>query len=125
MPTKESRKQLQGPVSLDVFVNQMANSLGTAAILSSGNLNDLKYYMKDLFSEPVRTKSIDGYEDFKSSLISLGAKAVGLSGGGPTQYAICDSRNTANEVLIEAERFYGKLIVKHVGSVNLEGVIYE
>ena len=125
MPTKESRKNLQGPVDLEVFVKQMANSLGTAAILSKGNLDDLKYYMEDLFSEPVRTKDIEGYKDFKLRILELGAKAVGLSGGGPTQYAICDSRDIANKVLVEAENFYGELKVKHSGKVNLEGVIYE
>ena len=90
---KESRKYLQGPVDLEVFVKQMANSLGTAAILNKGNLDDLKYYMEDLFSEPVRTKDIEAYKDFKLRILELGAKAVGLSGGGPTQYAICDSRD--------------------------------
>ncbi len=125
MPTKESRKHLRGPVDLKVFVNQMANSLGTAAILNNGNLDDLKYYMNDLFSEPVRTKQIDGYNEFKLRLLELGAKAVGLSGGGPTQYAICASKETADNVLLEAESFYGDLKVKHVGGVNLEGVMYE
>ena len=40
----------------------MANSLGTAAILNKGNLDDLKYYMEDLFSEPISTKDIEGYK---------------------------------------------------------------
>ena len=79
MPTKESRKALKGPVDVDVFVQQMANSLGTISILRDGNLDDLKYYMKDLFSEPIRTKEIKQYEQFKANILKLGAKAVGLS----------------------------------------------
>ena len=120
MPTKESREKLKGPVSLKVFTEQMANSLGTVSILD-GDLNDLKHYMKDLFSEPVRTSSIEGYEEFKKRLMKLGAKAVGLSGGGPTQFAICESREVCELVLKEAENFYKKLKVKHIGRPNKVG----
>ena len=125
MPTKESRKALQGPVDVDVFVQQMANSLGTISILRDGNLDDLKYYMKDLFSEPIRTKEIKQYEQFKANILKLGAKAVGLSGGGPTQFVICDSKDIAEQAILEAENFYGTLKVKHIGQVNMEGVVYE
>ena len=49
MPTKESRELLQGPVDLSVFVKQMANALGTAAILNKGNLDDLHHYIWKIY----------------------------------------------------------------------------
>ena len=82
--------------------------------------------MEDLFSEPVRTSSIEGYTEFKDSLIALGAKAVGLSGGA-TQFAICHSREVAELVINEAENFYKDLKVKHIARPNSVkgGVVYE
>jgi len=46
--------------------------------------------LKDVIAEPYRTSLLPNYEKTKSELIASGCLAVGISGSGPTIFAVCD-----------------------------------
>lgn len=51
--------------------------------------------MKDVIAEPYRTRLLSGFADARQVVGDIGALACGISGSGPTLFAICDRQNTA------------------------------
>ncbi len=52
----------------------------------------------DVIAEPYRKKLLPGYEEAKKASLAKGACAFGISGSGPTVFAICENRAIAEEV---------------------------
>ncbi len=51
--------------------------------------------MNDLIAEPWRKALIPGFDEARKALMSLGALAFGISGSGPTVFAIADNSQVA------------------------------
>lgn len=54
--------------------------------------------MKDVIAEPYRTRLLPGFADARQAVGDIGALACGISGSGPTLFAICDRQDTAARV---------------------------
>ena len=54
--------------------------------------------MKDVIAEPYRTKLLPGFNDARQAATEMGALACGISGSGPTMFAVCDNPATAQRV---------------------------
>ncbi|BAE73680.1 Homoserine kinase [Sodalis glossinidius str. 'morsitans'] len=54
--------------------------------------------MKDVIAEPYRTRLLPGFADARQAVGDIGALACGISGSGPTLFAICDRQDTASRV---------------------------
>ncbi|MGL5358679.1 MAG: homoserine kinase, partial [Shewanella sp.] len=52
--------------------------------------------LKDVLAEPYRAAAIPGYESARTALAELGMLTTGISGSGPTLFAITDDLATAN-----------------------------
>ncbi len=52
--------------------------------------------LHDVVAEPYRSPHIPGYDKAKKALKELGVIASGISGSGPTMFAVSDSRETAD-----------------------------
>lgn len=46
--------------------------------------------MKDVIAEPYRTKLLPGFSEARQAAMEMGAQACGISGSGPTLFALCD-----------------------------------
>ncbi|MEO2281604.1 homoserine kinase [Pseudoalteromonas pernae] len=53
--------------------------------------------MKDTVAEPHRAGLIEGFSAAQQALLALGAKAVSISGAGPTIFALCDNLQIAEQ----------------------------
>jgi homoserine kinase len=53
--------------------------------------------IKDVVAEPYRAKLIPRFIEAQQYLLAQGAKAVGISGSGPTLFCICETLNRAEE----------------------------
>ena len=62
--------------------------------------------LKDVVAEPYRQHLLPGFEQAKAHLISLGALAVGISGSGPTLFAVCDQEAKAEEMALWLKNNY-------------------
>ncbi|HEY0207576.1 homoserine kinase [Acerihabitans sp.] len=54
--------------------------------------------MKDVIAEPYRTKLLPGFIEARQAAASIGALACGISGSGPTLFAVCDRDDTARRL---------------------------
>ena len=51
--------------------------------------------MQDVIAEPYRTRLLPGFADARKAAQDIGALACGISGSGPTLFAVCDDGATA------------------------------
>ncbi|WP_343190431.1 homoserine kinase [Buchnera aphidicola (Mollitrichosiphum nigrofasciatum)] len=56
------------------------------------------YLLKDHIAEPYRKKLLPGFSNAKKNIIKIGALSCGISGSGPTLFAICKKLNIAEKV---------------------------
>ncbi|WNN46458.1 MULTISPECIES: homoserine kinase [Winslowiella] len=54
--------------------------------------------MKDVIAEPYRTKLLPGFAEARQAAQDIGALACGISGSGPTLFAVCDKTDTAQRM---------------------------
>ncbi|WP_437614383.1 homoserine kinase [Erwinia sp. V71] len=54
--------------------------------------------MKDVIAEPYRTRLLPGFADARQAAQDIGALACGISGSGPTLFAVCDNTDTAQRM---------------------------
>jgi homoserine kinase len=54
--------------------------------------------MKDVIAEPYRTKLLPGFNEARQAVADIGAISCGISGSGPTLFALCDKTETAQRV---------------------------
>ncbi|TCV99091.1 homoserine kinase [Biostraticola tofi] len=51
--------------------------------------------MQDVIAEPYRTRLLPGFAQARQAVADIGALACGISGSGPTLFAVCDQEDTA------------------------------
>ena len=54
--------------------------------------------MKDGNAEEHGTKLLPGFNEARQAAMDIGAQACGISGSGPTLFALCDKPDTAQRV---------------------------
>ena len=54
--------------------------------------------MQDVIAEPYRTKLLPGFADARKAAQDVGALACGISGSGPTLFAVCNEMATAQRM---------------------------
>ena len=54
--------------------------------------------MQDVIAEPYRTKLLPGFADARKAAQDVGAQACGISGSGPTLFAVCNEMATAQRM---------------------------
>ncbi|QKJ85766.1 Homoserine kinase [Paramixta manurensis] len=54
--------------------------------------------MRDVIAEPYRTRLLPGFAEARQAAQDIGALACGISGSGPTLFAVCDNGDTAQRM---------------------------
>ncbi|WP_455426846.1 homoserine kinase [Dryocola sp. LX212] len=54
--------------------------------------------MRDVIAEPYRAKLLPRFNEARQAVADIGALASGISGSGPTLFALCDNTDTAQRV---------------------------
>ena len=62
--------------------------------------------MRDVIAEPYRTKLLPGFADARQAAQDIGALACGISGSGPTLFAVCDNMETAQRMADWLQQHY-------------------
>jgi homoserine kinase len=62
--------------------------------------------VKDIVAEPYRTTLLTNFKQTKAELESIGARAVGISGSGPTVFAVYDSLEQAEQAKLIFAKSY-------------------
>jgi homoserine kinase len=96
--TKDARKLLPEAVPLTVAVTQLGNAAAMVSGLMRGDMNVVGRAMKDLIAEPVRAKLIPGYDKMKQAALDAGAIGCGISGSGPSMFALSGDEKAAMRI---------------------------
>ncbi len=96
--TKEARDILPKQVALSDAIRQTGNIAAFVSALYTNNLQLLGTSMTDRFAEPYRAALIPHFDLLKSAALINGAFAFGISGSGPSVFALTPDEETANVV---------------------------
>jgi len=107
-PTKQAREVLPAKyVKADVIKNGQ-NLASFVAYLYQGEERQAAITIRDIVAEPYRGELIDGFVNAKTGLIEEGALSVGISGAGPTLFAISQDFEQAQSFKEYLEQNYVK-----------------
>lgn len=96
--TEDSRRILRNAVQLKDAISQSANVAGLMVGLMQSDFRLIADSLKDSIAEPVRSFFIPGFEELKRATKAAGALGAGISGSGPTVFALCNEKLFAEKV---------------------------
>jgi homoserine kinase len=96
--TREARAVLPAEFPRKTVVAHGARFAEFVHALHTGNASLAAHCVVDLIAEPYRRKLLPGFDEAKEALVGMGALAVGISGSGPTIFALVDDHEVAASV---------------------------
>lgn len=122
--TKDARNVLRKEVSLKDAVIQWGNVAGLVVGLMKSDFGLIGRSMQDVIVEPVRAELIPGFYSVKESAMNAGAIGGGISGSGPSLFALSDSVDKANNIALAMSEAFAQLGIgseTYVSEVNQQG----
>ena len=98
LKTQDSRQVLRANIPLKDAIVQWGNIAGLVAGLMKPDFGLISRSLKDVIVEPVRSLLIPGYDKIKEAAKENGALGSGISGSGPTIFALSTDKETAARV---------------------------
>ncbi|MGL2964166.1 homoserine kinase [Flavobacterium sp. RSB2_4_14] len=123
--TSDSRAVLSPNVTLKKAITQWGNLGGLIAGLYSKDYELIGRSLQDVIIEPLRKKLIPNFDEVKNSALDAGALGAGISGAGPSIFALCKGQAIAEKVAFAMSSNYldtGIPFDMHISKVNNEGV---
>ncbi|MBK5193440.1 MAG: homoserine kinase [Flavobacteriaceae bacterium] len=123
--TKDSRALIKLNVSLQKAVSQWGNLGAFVSALYTEDYGLLGRSLKDEIIEPVRSILIPFFDDLKEIAIKNGALGFGISGSGPSVYAMCKGQKSAEKVKEAMQLFYQEKGIDfdlHLSKINTDGI---
>jgi homoserine kinase len=123
--TEDARNVLNPSISIADSVKQSANLAGLISALYTNNYQLLSRSLVDVIAEPYRKKLIPLFDEVKNTSLDVGALGVGISGSGPSIYALSKGKNMAEEVAEAMKIVYQKSKIDfniYTSAINNEGI---
>lgn len=123
--TADSRSVLRQNVSLKTLVKQMGNFGGLISGLYTQDYQLIGKSLKDEIIEPHRSILIPAFEKVKEVCKEKGALGSGISGSGPSIFALSKGESSAMKVASGMSEVYEKIGVDfdvHISKINPTGV---
>jgi homoserine kinase len=114
--TQDSRRVLRMNISLKDAVTQWGNIAGLVAGLMKSDYGLISRSLKDVIAEPIRSMLIPGFDRMKEKAMQNGALGSGISGSGPTIFALSTDDTTAQRI--------GKVIGDEFSKIHLNSEIF-
>ncbi len=123
--TSDSRSVIKNKVTLKKAIHQWGNVGGFVAGLYSEDYNLIGRSLEDVIIEPLRSILIPEFGKVKEAAMSHGALGCGISGSGPSIFALCKGIDTANKISEAISQTYSKTGIDfdiHVSKINTKGI---
>ncbi len=123
--TCEARQILSRTISLEQGIQQWGNVAGLVAGLYSGDYGLIGRSLVDHVVEPVRSGLIPHFFPLKEAAINAGALGSGISGSGPSVFALCEGEGPAGRVAAAMETVYHETSIPfnlYISRVSERGV---
>ncbi len=96
--TEDARKVMPSEIPLKTAIGQWANVGGLISGLHASDFDLIGRSLVDNVAEPVRKGLIPHFDAVKEASIKAGALGTGISGSGPSIFALSEGIETANKV---------------------------
>ena len=123
--TSDSRKILKTKITLQKGIQQWGNLGGLIAGLFKNDYDLIGRSLEDHVVEPIRSILIPGFDEIKQQSIKAGALGCGISGSGPSIFALSKGEATAKKVAETMRQVYEAIDVEfdiHISPINAAGV---
>ena len=123
--TEDARNAIHPTVTVANAVKQSANLAGLISGLYTDDYELISRSLEDVIAEPFRKKLIPHFDAIKTEGLKAGALGVGISGSGPTIFALSKGEQIAEKVAETMRNIYQNTAIDfniHVSKVNLSGV---
>jgi homoserine kinase len=123
--TSDSRAILSPTIAFKDAITQWGNLGGLIAGLYTQDYELIGRSLQDVIIEPLRKKLIPNFDQVKNSALDAGALGAGISGAGPSIFALCKGQTIAEQVAYAMSNSYldtGIPFDIHISKVNAEGV---
>jgi len=123
--TADSRSVVQSRIDLKTLVRQSGYLGGLIIGMYTQNYNLIKASLHDEVVEPYRSILIPEYHQLKEESLKSGALGCGISGSGPSVFALSKDKETANKIAEVMKQVYSTVGVDfdvHVSVINKQGI---
>jgi homoserine kinase len=122
--TADSRSVLRDQVPMKVSTIQSGNVAGFIAGLYQEDYELISRSLKDVIAEPYRAVLIPGFYEIRETLKDAGALGMGISGSGPTLFALSKGAETSAKIASAAQKIYqtiGLEVDIYFSKINTQG----
>ena len=122
--TSDARAVLQPMISLKSAITQWGNVGGLIAGLYTNDYELIGRSLQDVIIEPLRKHLIPNFDEVKNTAMKSGALGAGISGAGPSIFALCKGQESAEKVAYAMSESYADTGITfdiHLSKVNPEG----
>lgn len=123
--TSESRAILPKDIPLQNAITQWSNVGSLVHALHTEDYNLLSESLEDVVVEPYRSQLIPHFNSVKTEVIKAGALGAGISGSGPSIFALSKGKDTAEAVAEAMKNVYSKTEIEfnvYVSKINTQGM---
>ncbi|HCQ13617.1 homoserine kinase [Flavobacterium sp.] len=123
--TSDSRAVLQPMIPMRDAITQWGNLGGFIAGLYTNDYNLIGRSLNDIIVEPARKHLIPNFDEVKNAALQYGALGSGISGAGPSIFALCKGQEIAEKVafaMSESYQYTGIEFDMHISRINPNGV---
>lgn len=124
--TKDARSILRKQIRLQDAVIQWGNVGGLVAGLMLPDYGLIGRSMQDVIVEPIRSILIPGFDDVKQAALNSGALGCGISGSGPSLFALSKDAETADKAGRAMQEVFNSLDIGsevYVSGINNKGPV--
>lgn len=123
--TEDARNVLKSEVPLKDAITQWANVGGLISGLYTNDYSLIGRSLSDVIVEPERKHLIPHFDEVKNAAIEYGALGAGISGSGPTIFALSKGKSTAKKVAEAMRAVYSKTNIDfeiYTSTINPQGI---
>ena len=124
LKTSDSRSVLRDSVSLKHSTIQSGNVAGLIAGLFQEDFELIGRSLRDVIAEPYRATLIPGFYEVKEAVKAAGALGMGISGSGPTLFALSKGEKTVQSIIDAAQQVYDSIglgVDAYHSAINTKG----
>jgi homoserine kinase len=124
LKTEDSRRVLKASIPIKDAITQWGNIAGLVVGLMKPDYGLIMRSLNDVVAEPIRSVLIPGFANIKAEAIKHGALGSGISGSGPTIFALSTEHGIAENVAAAIQQQFEKIKLKSdvfVSKINNEG----
>ena len=123
--TADARAVLQPIISLQNAIIQTGNMGGLVAGLFMSDYELISRSLHDAIIEPLRKHLIPNFDEVKDVALKNGALGAGISGAGPSIFALCKGKESTQKIALSMENAYQNTKINfdiHISKINPHGV---